>query len=95
MGASNTKETTFLPLVNQTYKVGMKIPMPVDVEILSKLPRGYSGSNYVLDGYQNGFSLKFKGPQITTVFKNPDIVSNMLNNELKKGRIAGPCSLIR
>ena len=99
MHALNARESTLLPFVNQTYRVGTKLPTPVNLEILSKLLRGYLENNHVLAGFQNGFSLKFKGPQITSeyknhqsVLKNPDIVSNMLNKELKKGRIAGPFS---
>ncbi|MEW8547291.1 MAG: reverse transcriptase domain-containing protein [Candidatus Thiodiazotropha sp.] len=52
---------------------------------------------YLLDGFQNGFSLHYEGPRVASEAKNlksalefPRIVQDKINKEILAGRVAGP-----
>ena len=52
---------------------------------------------FLLDGFQNGFSLCYQGPRCSRTLRNlpsayefPDVVHQLLNKEIALGRMAGP-----
>ena len=77
------------------------IVSPINVSALSHFLSGYTQSEiqYLTDGFNNGFSLKFTGTPFSSVSSNhpsardnPDILAELIAKELAMGRIAGPFS---
>lgn len=73
---------------------------PIKVERLSFWLNDYPDqdiTNYLLNGFQNGFKLRYTGPRIPLFLKNlksaimyPEIFQEKLNKELKLGHLYGP-----
>ena len=75
------------------------LPTPVSWKKLQLLLVGYDEekAKALVDGFQKGFSIHFRGDLIPadhktliSAMQNPDIVEDKLRKELDKGRIAGP-----
>lgn len=76
-------------------------PTPIKLEPLKKYLKIYPhpDANVLMDGFEQGFSLDFSGPQLSYIAKNhhsanqlPGIMKAKLAKEISLGRIAGPFS---
>ncbi|XP_052214344.1 uncharacterized protein LOC127833226 [Dreissena polymorpha] len=74
-------------------------PSPINVDILQAESYDYdtTESQFLVNGFRKGFSLKYEGPRIATSAKNlksalklPDIVLEKINKEVELCRVAGP-----
>jgi hypothetical protein len=74
-------------------------PTPIRVKVLSDYLEGdcHEKRDFLLDGFENGFSIPYNGVQRARLSRNhasiddnPQIVSQLVAEELRMGRIAGP-----
>ena len=77
--------TRTLPQIPETHKV---ITTPVKVEVLKKLLLCYQNKAYLIDGFENGFSLGLVGlrnsmssPNLKSCRDHPDNVQEKINSE--------------
>lgn len=82
-----------LPITNP------RLPTPVLVDPLTVLLKEYSDSEYIINGFTNGFLLDYDGPFSSSICKNSQsvmdnssLVQSKISEELSLSRIAGPFS---
>jgi hypothetical protein len=74
------------------------MPTPIDAERLSFLLDGYARKDYIVQGFEKGFSIMCDSPCVknvdvvnhVSISKNPEVAENLIMNELKYKRICGP-----
>ena len=89
-----------IPCTNTTIppcQEARPLPTPRNVTEFSHLLDGFDGKKFVVDGFQKGFLLGFKGKDAPLISHNPsstlvkpDFVTNFISRELLFNRIAGP-----
>ena len=74
-----------------------KLPTPVKANRLAYYLQNYVGKDYIVDGFTQGFSLHFEGPECETNAKNStstiefeEKIDEKIADELKLNRISGP-----
>ena len=77
----------------------LAVVTPINIPSLSKILSNYPNKNYLIDGFSEGFHLRYKAPPFSSFSRNhqsatlhANALNDLVDRELSAGRIAGPFS---
>lgn len=97
MCATNAKGPIQHSRVNQMQNNLKNLPTPIKLDRLKILLKNHHNRDFIINGFENGFKIDFKGeqqdthaPNSASTLENPHIVQKKIDSEIELGRIAGP-----